>query len=343
MATQTSQSLTYDNVLTATLINRRAKFIDQVEKQLVLFWWLRKHGRYKAKTGHSIQWPVRTSLNQSEASFNGFDVAGLQERQEFTTALASWKEYREDIVMSQREKLVQNTGPEQLFDLYDAKEAAALAALQEQLGEHFYLDGLGNDAKRVTGLNAMIPEDPTTGTLFGINRATAGNEYWRSRQVDRGAAVAWSSGDLDMHKEMLELYILCGRGKVGGKKNRFPDFIICTEGYYASYSDMLTAGIGQRFINTDAASAGFANLMFQGSTLFHDEDCPQDSGSDDQAYFLNSEFLELCYAPAVNFLAVPPERPLDQAAWVAWIYWAGELILLNANKQGKHHGLTPPS
>ncbi len=331
-----SRTITYNSVLSSVLEDRSKGYTDQIEKQIPLFWWLRRKKRYNTAEGESITWPVRSRLSQSEASYQGFEVGGLQERDEFTLLQASWKQYREDVVIDGLSKDVKNRGPV-IFKLLEAKEKAALAGLQEQLGEHFYLDGTGNNSKRVVGLAAFLPEDPTTGTLFGINRATAGNEWWRSRIVDHGGGAAHASGVFTMRRGMENLYILCGRGKSGGDGNRHPDVAFCTEGYFRNYSDMLSTQ--QRFQNTMAADAGFTNLTFNGMTLMPDEDCPLDAESEDQAYFVNSHFLELRYAPARNFSVVPPQSPIDQDVFVQWILWAGELTMQNANKQGLHFGI----
>jgi len=336
MANPTSRTISYTSVLAATLEDRAPGFIDQVEKQIPLWWWLKSHNRYRAAGGEAITWSVRNQLQQSEASYAGFEVSGLQETDEFTTLLANWKQYRMPIIISGLDLNVKNRG-KKVFDLYDAREQAALNGLQEQLGEHLYLDGTGNSSKRVTGLAALCPEDPTTGTLFNVNRATAGNEYWRSQIVDHAGAAAHASGVLSMRRGMEELRILCGRGKAGGNGRRYPDVAFCTEGYLRNYSDMLSTQ--QRFQNTMAADNGFTTLTFDGMTLMEDQDCPLDAESEDQAYFINSDFVELRYAAAQNFLSVPPEKPIDQDGFVAWILWAGELTLQNANKQGLHFGI----
>jgi hypothetical protein len=43
-----------------------------------------------------------------------------------------------------------------------------------------YGDGVA-DAKALAGLKLLIADDPSVGTVGGINRATVGNEWWRNR------------------------------------------------------------------------------------------------------------------------------------------------------------------
>jgi len=219
------------------------------------------------------------------------------------------------------------------------------------MNSHFYLDGTGNGGKRVTGLAALIPEDPTTGTLFGINRAN--ETWWRSNLQDDGAASSAVDGvdtsgthiGLTMRKGMTRLYQLCGQGGAGGTSNRNPDLILCSEGYYNAYDDALAqSGQGQRFINQEAADAGYETLKFKGATMIADEDCPSDatntSGSTGgTGIFINSQFMKLCYAPKRNFSTKGMDSPVDQDAFVDYIQWAGELVVTNSNKHGRHIGI----
>ena len=187
----TSSTKTYNDILTSVLEDRSPGYVDQIEKQLPWFWWLKRTGNYKPAEGEVISWAVRYTLGTAASSYQGLDTFGMQGKQVSTLLIASWKQYEESIIIAGLDKNVKNKGPK-IFDLLEMYEETALANLQESMGQDFYLDGTGNNSKDVTGLAAIVPEDPTTGTIFGINRATAGNEWARSQNVDHGAAAAYS-------------------------------------------------------------------------------------------------------------------------------------------------------
>lgn len=323
-------------VLAATLADRSKGYVDQVSKQLPLFFWLKDKGSYMPAEGERIEWAVEYGLDNSEPSFQGLDVLTLQEQDNVTICTANWKQYYKPVVISGLDKDVRNKG-KKIFDLLDQKEKNALNSLQTQMNDHFYKDGTGNSSKQVTGLAAIIAEDPTTGILFGHDRST--KTWWRNQSVDQAAEFYHkTNAEAVMIDGMENLKIQCGRLKVGGASNRYPDLILCTEAYYRYYNRacLLT---GARFVNQKVRDVGFDNLMFGGTTMIADQDCPQDAGSDEKAFFINSYFMKLRYAPAVNFKVTELREAEDQNGFSAKIYWAGELTATNCAKQGIHQGV----
>lgn len=59
--------------------------------------------------------------------------------------------------------------------LYELGEQYAIS-----MDKLFAGDGTG-DAKALTGIKAYVSDDPSVGTVGGIDRAVVGNEYWRNR------------------------------------------------------------------------------------------------------------------------------------------------------------------
>jgi hypothetical protein len=206
------------------------------------------------------------------------------------------------------------------------------------MNEDFYLDGTGNSSKDVMGLGAIIAEAPTTGTLFGINRANS--SWWRNQNKDSAAAYFDGTNTIfTMVNDMEELWVDCGRYVGGGAKTRWPDLILSTPTYYRLYK-MGCDRLGRRFSNTTVLDAGFTNLMFNDATMIYDFDCPQDAGSGEKAFFINANFMALRYASRRNFNTTPFQKPLDQDGFAAMIQWAGELTCTNCAKQGIHQGVT---
>jgi len=341
---QTTRSVTFDSVLSATFADREKGYFDQVTKQMPLWYWLttRKNG-YKKAEGERIEWAVEYKLNQREKSYSRADVADLTEFDNLTMAAMTWKHYAEPIIVFDTDVDVQNVGVAKTADLMEQKESSALTALREQLNEDSYLDGTGNSNKRIVGLSAWVSETPTTGTVATINRATTGNEYWRNILQDDGGVAAFSGTPRveTMRRGMNKLYTACGRLKTNRSKTRFPDLILCTEDYYNTYDDTLVDR--QRFQDAKAADAGFQNVMFKGATMIFDEDCPADQtngGTAEKAFFLHTDSMALRYAPKYNFKS--PDgwlRTPNQHVRVKWIKWSGELTSTVCAKHGCHIGI----
>jgi hypothetical protein len=335
----TSQTLVTNAVLASTLADRAKGYVDSISKQIPLFWWLKRAGRYKPAEGDRIEWAIEYALDDSEGSFHGYDTLPLIEQDNVTIGIANWKQYHKTIVISGLDRDVKNRGSAKVFDLLEQKEKNALNSLHTEMNSHFYLDGTGNSSKRVTGLGAIIAEAPTTGTLFGINRATAGNEYWRNQNIDTNSYAYASSGSVPtMLNDMERLWVLCGRLKGTGSK-RYPDLILSTETYWRYYVQSLQK-IGTRYVNVEASDAGFKNVTFNSATMIEDQDCPQDAGSAEKAFFINSDYMALRYGSLHNFKVTPFIEPADQNAFAAKILWAGELTSSLCAKHGIHQGIT---
>lgn len=324
--------------LAATLQDRQQGYLDVISSQIPLFHELRKKGSYVGKGGGSqLEFNLETALDSNEPSFAGYDLLPVSAQDNVVTITATWKSYYKSIAINGEEEDLNNA--KTVFKLLAQKEKNALTSMHQQMNDHFYLDGTGNSSKRITGLAAIIAQDPTTGTLFGINRATAGNEYFRNQNLDSNEGY-WDQGDgvFLMREDMDDLYIRCGRQAAGPRSKKFPDLILCTEEYWRYYSEGASR-LGQRIVNKSEADVGFTALSFRNATLIHDEDMPDDAGSDSQAYFINTEFLKLYYVKAANFKVTDRIHAETQDAFSKRIIWRGELVSTNPQKLGIHEGV----
>lgn len=355
MPATTTASETNTALIASTMVHREKMYLDAVSKRCALWYWLKKKGNYVAKTGRRLEWPIWYKMQNGELSYQGLDIWSLQESDDVTLAYASWKHYHNSMVIAGVDKDVYNTGADQVFDLAAQKEKTMISTLRHKMNSGMYADGSGNNSKDVTGFAATIPQDPTTGTLYGFNRATTGNEFMRSRLVNQGAsgpvAVEAYSGTpvtYTMINGMASLYMQCGRLEFGDQ--RYPDLGLCSEGYLLAYESCLVPN--QRFTNTAAADAGFENLKYKKMTLIEDEDCPRDtvngpiSGTTrygQTGLFLNSEFIKLAYAAKRNMKVIPLAMAgQTQDAFVGHVFWSGEVLVSLPSKHGRHIGIASP-
>ncbi len=86
------------------------------------------------------------------------------------------------VVDTNGESTSQHTGAEkhQLVSLLKNKMDDFAESYARSLNSLYWGDGTA-DSKGLAGLRSIITANPTTGTVGGINRATAGNEFWRNR------------------------------------------------------------------------------------------------------------------------------------------------------------------
>ena len=120
---------------------------------------------------------------------------------------------------------------------------------------------------------------------------------------------------------MRTAYLTCARG------NDSPDLILTSQAGYENYESTLVDS--KRFVNTNAADAGFESLMYRGSTILFDRDVP-----DSFMYFLNSNYLDFVVHPDVDMHSVPFREAENQWARFSRVIWKGQLTCSNRKRQG---------
>lgn len=320
--------------LAATLWRRQKEYVNIIQKENALWTFLTKKGQYKsARDGQKFEWPVEWKFDTDrEASFSGLDVRPYQHQDNVILAAATRKLYDWHLVISKDEEL-ENDSDARTFDLLAQKEENMLNTARQVLNDHSYLDGTGNDSKRITGLAASIAAAPGTGTLYGIDRSVYTD--WQNQNKDTNAAYNSGGTSRKLIDDMEALRILCGRRKTG--KQRYPDLILSTETYYLWYTYLLQQN--QRFTNTTMLDAGFENTKFHRATMIEDESVPADAGSDQQAYHINSDFIEIRYHPKANFSLTDPIVSDSQWQFHIKMLWSGEIVVKHPAKHGLHQGV----
>jgi hypothetical protein len=98
----------------------------------------------------------------------------------------------------------------------------------------------------------------------------------------------------------------------------------------------------QRFViepsghDEQLASAGFSNLLMNGTPWVVDSHVPADATtSDPPIYFLNEDYLFLAVSPRADFYMEDFQTAITQDAMVAKLFWGGNLITTNCQLQGK--------
>jgi len=234
------------------------------------------------------------------------------------------KQYAVPVVMSGLEML-QNSGKEQFIDLLEARLNVAESTMVNQLAQSIYSDGTGSGGKEVTGLNAAVPSDPTTGTYGGINRATW--TFWRSKLYDFSAqTVTPSATTIQAGLNSLWSSLVRGTDR--------PDLIVLDNNYWTFYMGSLQAQ--QRFTSPETGNLGFPTLKFMDADVVLDGGiggyCPASTG-----FMLNSKYIKWRPHKDRNMVPLSPNRryAINQDAEVQILAWAGNLTTSGAQFQGR--------
>lgn len=309
-------------IVTTTLRNRSGKIADNVSKGNPLLFMLKQNDGWMPATGRSIV----HELEYAEGRFQwyaGYDILDISPSDVITAAEYPWAQGAAVVAANGLEIDVQNTGKEQLVDLFKARIGNAERTMKNQLTFGMYSDGTAFGGKIVGGLQLLVADNPATGTVGGINRAT--NPFWRNQffrgTTDGGGAISATN----IQGYMNELFLRCTRG------TDKPNMITADRNTYKFYWASLQAIQRITDASTSKQGIGFRSLDYTGVPVYY-EDNP--GMPDRHMYFHNTDYLKLRYAPKRNMSPLPQERAYNQDAFVQMILWAGQLVTSNASLQG---------
>ena len=143
-------------------------------------------------------------------------------------------------------------------------------------------------------------DDPTTGTLGGVNRAT--ESQWRTSSYDFAGGLNAGNIEEAFDDIIMDLTL----------KNDKPDLILAGRNIYRLYRAavrdktviQITGQNGKAMMDL-----GFEGVQHQKIPILYDEDCPVN-----KAYFINSKHLRLHILKGVNMKVKQLSAPWDTDA-----------------------------
>ncbi len=308
----------YNDIFTSTLESRTGSLADNVSKGNALLSRLHDKGKIREISGGS---KILEELEYGEGDltwYSGYETISYTPKQLFTAAEYSLKLCAVPVAIS-GEDMLKNAGHAQVMDLMSKRIDNACKTMKNKMSAAVYSDGTGSDGKEIGGLALLVADAPETGTVGGINRATAGNEFWRNKALTADAALTSDTILANMDK----LYMQLCRG------TERPDLIVTGAGLYSIFESALTPM--QRFSDSKMADAGFANLKYKNTDVLCDNgQCP-----DNKMYFLNTNYIYLRPHKDRNMAVIGGERlAINQDAMYKIIGWAGNMTMSNAGLQG---------
>lgn len=318
------------DIITTTIQNRSGVLADNVTNNNALLMKLRQRGNAKPFSGGNVilQELMYNDPNTINAgSYSGYDVIDITPNSPISSAQYDIKQYAAAVTISGLEQL-QNAGKEQIIDLLEGRMQVAEAQLVNNISAGVYSDGTGNGGKNITGLQAAISTNPTSGTYGGINRATW--SFWRnqafSASTDGGAPV--TSANIQSYMNRLAVRLVRGTDR--------PDMIVADNNYYRAFLESLQAI--QRVTSEDSAAAGFTSIKYMGAGLNCDVFLDGGIGGSiptNTMYFLNTKYIFFRPHRDRNFVPIGGERQsVNQDAIVKLMGWAGNLTTSGAQFQG---------
>ncbi len=313
------------DIVATTIQNRSRQVADNVLKNNALLAKLNQRGNVKTISGGNVIFEELSFAENANAGFySGYDLLPVAAQDVISAAEFQIKQFAVPVVMSGLEML-QNSGKEQFIDLLEARLNVAESTMMNKLAQSIYSDGTGSSGKEVTGLNAAVPSDPTTGTYGGIDRATW--TFWRSQLYDFSAnSVTPSATTIQAGMNKLWSSLIRGSDR--------PDLVVLDNTYWTYYMGSLQAQ--QRFTSPETGNLGFPTLKFMDADVVLDGGiggyCPSSTG-----FMLNTKYIKWRPHAQRNMVPLSPNRryAINQDAEVQILAWAGNLTSSGAQFQGR--------
>ena len=313
------------DIIATTIQSRTKQIADNVTKNNALLARLDERGNVKPfGGGNVIMQELSFAENGNAGFYSGYDLLPVATADVISASEFNIKQLACPVVMSGLEML-QNSGQEQFIDLLEARLNVAESTMANKLAESIYSDGTGSSGKEVTGLNAAVPSDPTTGTYGGIDRATY--TFWRSGLYDFSTEGVTAS-DTTIQAALNSVWGSLVRGA-----DR-PDLVVLDNTYWTFYMGSLQAQ--QRFTDATTGNLGFPTLKFMDADVVLDGGiggfAPTGTG-----FMLNTKYLFLRPHRDRNMVALSPKAryATNQDAEVQILGWAGNLTCSGAQFQGR--------
>lgn len=325
MALTSTEKLT--EVFSLALEDRSAGYADLVSNANAILHIMKKRNGMKSFSGPTIRERLLYNETGSYVRYSGYDFLSpspveLVNDAEFTPKLAAVS------VTLSGEDILKNSGSAQLLDIMETHISAAETELVDRFVEDVHGDGTATN--QIGGLKALIPTDPTTGTVGGIDRST--NAIWRTTAYDvdtddiTGDGSTTQVNSTSVKAIFDNIMIERSRGKNG------PDCIICSQEHYLAYTAAVTA-IQRIQDENELGKLGFSNLKYYGSGKSVDVVLEGGIGSAMPAnvtYFLDTNAIKFRYHADRNFVKFGGKQsPVNQDAMVQHIGFFGNLTINN--------------
>lgn len=304
-----------DTVLNATLERSRKKLIMASLKSNAFMAWAFSTKRVEVEDGgYNITNPLTVGRNPNVSSYSYYDQLPVAQTDEFTTVEYTWSRVGGTVIISDQEQ-DENKGDSMIFKILKAKMEVLEESIKEKFSGYLYGAGSGKDPM---GLEALIPDDPTTGSLGGVNRA---NEVqWRTSSYDYGAGGITSANIEEVFDDTLMDLTL---------KGEKPDLILAGRDIYRTYRaavrDKLVINLGEIKSSKGMVDLGFTGIAHDKVPVVYDEDCAVN-----KCYFINSKYLRLHMLKGVNMKTKQLSAPWDTDAVGRRVVWQGQFCLWKA-------------
>jgi len=307
----------YTEIITTTLSNYRERMADNVLAHNPLLLRLKRKGNTdSASGGTELLENLQYAENTTFSWYSGYETLSVEASDVLTSAQFAWKQANCNVTMSGLEML-KNASDERVFNLIESRIKVAEKTMANQISDALYYSNTENSGKSIGGLQHLVADLPTSGTVGGIDASA--QTWWRNQFYDFSTAGVTASATTIQHAMNL-VYLRSLRGSDD------IDFIVAGENYFTFYEESLQAK--QQFHKADVGDGGFVSYKYKGADVFYDGNC-----NTNRMYMLNTDYLHYRPHSERNFTTDDRKAAVNQDAVVVPMYWAGNCTVSNRSLQ----------
>lgn len=308
----------YTEIITTTLDAYRDKMADNVLNHNPLLAKLNARGNVDtASGGAKLLENLMYGENGSFKWYSGFETLDVSASDVLTSAAFDWKQANCNVTVSGLEE-IQNRDRQQVHNLVKSRIMVAEKTMQNAIAAALAYSNTEAGGKAIGGLQHLISDLPTSGTVGGIDRSS--NTWWRNQYYDFSTESVTASASTIQHA-MNVVYLRCQRGTDA------PDLITAGETYFTYYEESLQAQ--QRFMSETKAAGGFNAYKYKNAEVVYDSNIAAT-----RMYMLNTNYLHFRPAEGRNFVTLDRKSSVNQDATVVPLYWAGNMTVSNPSLSG---------
>ena len=315
----TATSETWDAAWTLSNRVDKGRLTDNIFDATPLLDRMRRKGALETEVGgKEIQENLLYGTNTLQW-FAGYDQLNTDAVDGITAAFAPWRYASSPITISFTEEQ-ENKKRSSALSLLQGKTQQTTKSIMTSVNAAIWSAQSG---KSVLGMQDIIADVPTTGTVMGINRAN--ETWWRNQTNASGGNFNGTSGDFYTGlTAMSAMYNNCSEG------NTEPDHIWTTLTLFGELEEILeSTGYARLTGGSGSAGVDASKPKFRKSVVNYDRDCPAN-----RMYFHNYEHLKFKVQKGVNFSKTPFQKPANQLAQVAFMVLGAQLITNNPRRLG---------
>lgn len=290
---------TPETIMHAMANRSRKKLIMAAVLSGGIYTYLAAKGKIKMEDGGpEIENPIITGANPNVGTATYYDTVPIDETNEFDTVLYTMTRMVGSLIMSDQED-DENKGDAVIIDILKGKLQALEVAIKKFQRTKASTLNSGSDPN---GLPNLIPSDPTTGTVGGINLA---NEVlFRPSSYDFDAGLDENNIEEAFDDILLDLT----------HDDESPNVIFVGRNIFrlhrAAARDKTQISLGETGFGKKLINLGIKGTTHQGIPLIYDE-----TMAANDFYFINDEYLSLHILKGANMKVKKLTSPWNQDAF----------------------------